>query len=248
MIVELVVLLVLVVAAICLQTIPITAVYTYPDSVAMDAPTRVETIPIWALFLLLLLVSAVFSLAIWDRSSFAVRLFLRVVGALVTTVSVTSILCSVVHIVIATPRPDSIAQCGTVNVSYHHCSQVLSGMRLASQFQSFPAAESAELMAAAVMLTVVVDILLTEAAPLVLVFKPLVIACPILGDALLLASGCYHITDVVAGSLLGFLVAHIGRNSLVCDLQRLLGKAKNGMDVSMSLSVHLKDSIEQVAV
>jgi hypothetical protein len=240
---EWVVLSALVVTAICLQTIPITPIYDYPDSVAMDAPRREEVAPGWAIFLILLVVSAVFSLGIWDRATVPLPQFLQVIGALIAALSISSILCSAVHILVATPRPDSIAQCGTVNVSYQHCAQVLSRSRLASQFRSFPAWESAAAMATAVMLTVVVDVLLTDATPFVLIFKSLVIACPILMDALLLATGCYRIPDVVAGALLGFLVAYVGAQSLMCQLQNSSKQTSRPTESLLSLSHGLVDSV-----
>jgi len=203
------------VVAVCLQAIPITPLYYYQETLAIDVPKREEFIPSWAFFLIVVIVGVFLSYSIWNKSAVPFPRFLSCILAFVGAVSIASAFCSIFHVVLGTPRPDSIAQCRTVNVSYAECSKVLSKSELARQFQSFPSLESTVSMAAAAMLTNFIDLLVPIQTSLIVIFKGIVIGASVFLDALLLATGCYRFADIIAGALIGFAVACIGADSVL---------------------------------
>jgi hypothetical protein len=141
----------LLVAAISLDAAPIAPVYFYPTSLPMSAPKRVPWLPLWSVLLLILLVCALITLAVWDRSALPPGPVLRLLVLLSGVVSSSSLICSGFHLLLGTPRPDSAAQCSTSHVTFAHCCEVLSPANAIRQFQSFPAIEAAILVSAVVM-------------------------------------------------------------------------------------------------
>jgi hypothetical protein len=228
----------LVAGAVTLQVIPIAPLYFYPTSLPMSTPKRIPSLPLWSIFVLILVVSALFTLAVWDR--FAVRrgAVLRLLVMLVGATASASVICSGFHLLLGTPRPDSRAQCTSSNVTFAQCSEVLSRADAIRQFQSFPASEAALLVSAAVMLSVVSRLLVAHSSAIAFVLTFLPAGAAVLGGAFLVATGAYSLMDVVGGGVTGFLCAYVGANSVLFAVKKApLSTALQGNTRTMYASI-----------
>jgi hypothetical protein len=194
-------------AALCLQALPITSAYQYPETLPMDAPKRPHSLANYAFFLLSILLAVVLPLTIWDFSLLPLQTLFRLLLVVIGTVSGASLICSGIHCVVGVPRPDSIAQCGTVNVSVAHCMQVLSKAQTTDQFRSFPAIEPAVLVSAAVTFSLLAGQLAPESTLAVLLLKGLPFGVATIASAYFVAIGAYRVVDVIAGAGIGALLA-----------------------------------------
>jgi hypothetical protein len=198
-------------ACVSLEVIPIAPVYLYPTSLPMSAPRRTQWLPLWSIFILLLVISAVFTLGVWNRYTLPLGSVLRLLVMLTGAVTIASIICSGFHVLLGTPRPDSSAQCSTSNVTFAHCSQVLSRADAVRQFQSFPASEAALFVLTGVMLSVVVGVFVPHSN---VILRYLPIEAAVLASAYLIVDGAYIVMDVVAGAAIGFLCAHLAAEAI----------------------------------
>jgi hypothetical protein len=226
------------VAAISLDVAPVVPVYFYPTSLPMSAPKRVPWLPLWSVLLLILFVSILMTLAVWDRNALPLGPVLRLLVLLSGVVSSSSLICSGFHLLLGTPRPDSAAQCSTSNVTFTHCCEVLSRADAIRQFQSFPAIEAAILVSAAVMLFIIGDVLVPHSNLIASILKFLPTAAAVLVAAYLIAAGAYRVMDIVAGAVTGFLCAYVAANSiLIAGIKRQLLPTRRGDAVPVYTSI-----------
>jgi hypothetical protein len=194
-----------------LQVVPIDPVYYYPESLPMDAPKRLESLPPFAWFLLALFFTVALPLAVWDTSVVAFASFVALLAPAIAAVSAASLACSAVHAVVGVPRPDSIAQCATANVSALHCGRVLSHRQAVDQFRSFPAIEAALSVSSAVTFSWVAEVLAGARGAALVCFMGVPVAASVAIVAFFLATGAYRAVDLVAGAAIGALMASLAR-------------------------------------
>jgi hypothetical protein len=223
----------LIATAICLNAVPITPFYYYPESLPMDAPKRQDVLPGYAFFLICLVLVPILNLALWSPKTLPPGAFLELLLVSVGTISVAAISCSAIQILVGVPRPDSIAQCGTPNVTASHCTQVLSTRQAVDQFRSFPAFEPAIALSATVLLCSTLEFLLSVSPVLFLIIKGVYFAVAVLLAAFFIAVGAYRPVDVIGGAGLGALVALAASGLLATP--RIPGKKENEASSELSL-------------
>lgn len=197
------------VIALILNLVYIEPLYFYPEKLACDAPRRNEFCQPWLFFVLIAIIPLAVLVLQHDfcGSTFNFSNFLYPLVYYLFTVSLVSIICSSIHILIGTPRPDSIEQCRSVNVSYYTCSTALSKKQAVSQFHSFPSIESAIAMASAVILGNFFRSTnsLTELLSVTVKSIPYIWALMI--GSFSIALSMYRVSDVLAGFLIGYIVS-----------------------------------------
>lgn len=198
------------VIALILNLVYIKPLYFYPETLPSDAPRRNEFCQTWLFFVLVAIVPLLIIVLQHDfcRNDFSVSKLLYPLIYYLFTVSLVSIICSSIHILIGTPRPDSVEQCRTVNVSYWTCSTVLSKSQVIAQFHSFPSLEAAVAMASAVFLGnyfAPTGNCFSELISIAVRSIPYLWAMMI--GSLSIALSMYRISDVLAGYLIGFVIA-----------------------------------------
>ena len=217
------------IAALALQIIPIDPTYLFPGKLSCDFPKRSESLPVWGFFLVVCLVPTACLFFLYDKSikySVGLKGFLPLVTHFLFSVSAASVLCSVVHIIMGTPRPDSAEMCNNVNVTYVQCASVLTKSQLVKQYQSFPSLEAAVSMAAAVGFARIVGMFLNGSTIWVLIrCAPLVWAIAV--SPVLVATGCYRLEDVIGGSVLGFICSWCVTAGLAFDRRDIITEEKS---------------------
>lgn len=197
------------IVALVLNLVYIEPLYFYPEKLPSDAPRRNEFCQPWLFFILV----AIIPLAIlafqhnFYGTTFTISNFLYPLVYYLFTVSLVSLICSSIHILIGTPRPDSVEQCRTVNVSYWACSAALSKSQVVSQFHSFPSIESAIAMASAVILGNFFQSPNTVSELLTVTIRSIPYIWALMIGSFSIALSMYRITDVLAGFLIGYIVA-----------------------------------------
>ena len=221
-IVDFIVAILVLIAAISVQFLTVPPIFVFPESLPLDAPKRSDFVETWIFTLVVAvvpaLIIALYSDLIVKERSF--QNYAYPVLYYLTAVSVASLLCSGVHFLLGTPRPDSIAQCRTVNVTYWACSLALSKPRLASQFRSFPSTEAAVSMAAAVMINSLLVSPQTRFSELVpIIAKSIPLCWAVMIGAFCVALSMYRIYDIVAGYFIGYVVASWAANAYHVESQ-----------------------------
>ena len=189
--------------ALALNLVYIEPLYFYPEKLPSDAPRRNEFCQPWLFFVLVALVPLAVIVLQYDFhcSNFSISNFLYPLAYYLFTVSLVSIICSSIHILIGTPRPDSVEQCRSINVSYWTCSRVLSKSQVVSQFHSFPSLESA----------ILGNFFATSNNSLSELISVTIRSIPYLWALMIgsfsIALSMYRIADVLAGFLIGFIVS-----------------------------------------
>ncbi|KAH0790706.1 PAP2 superfamily protein [Histomonas meleagridis] len=195
---------------------PIEPKYIYQETLYMSAPKRRELIPSYGLLAIIIIVPIILLLIVWLyllKGSQSIKWYFEAISYLVITVSLAGLLCSCIHLLIGTPRPDSIVQCGTVNVTYAVCSQVLSKYQTSQQFKSFPSFEAAICMAAAVSLLTFFEMPSTFSPFVEMIIKMIPMTWALLVSTIEIAMSCYRIQDTIAGAFIGFIVGMITSNA-----------------------------------
>lgn len=227
------------VAAIILQTISYEPKYLYPGTPAMDFPKRSESMPSYFVFILVTVLVVVVLMTLDD-----IRLpnkygFLACVACQLSVgISLASLVCSICHIIVGTPRPDSIAMCNSETVNREQCATVLTGRELTKQYQSFPAIEAAVVMAGAAAVAQVIEIF-NNGNLLFIIFKGIAVVWAVFYDAVLVGSACYRIEDVVAGSLVGFIAAWLTFGPIDAMFGFMTNKRDEHTDVSTGASFRI---------
>ncbi|OHT12163.1 PAP2 superfamily protein [Tritrichomonas foetus] len=196
--------------AIALQLIPIEPMYFYPETLPLDAPIRNEICKPWLFFVLVIVIPIIAIILYSDYLSKDGSYLNYIYPALyyATAVSLTAIVCSSIHILLGTPRPDSQSMCRTVNVSYWACSLVLDKSELVDQYHSFPSMEAAVSVAAALMINaffILPQNGFSELVPVIAKSIPLLWALMV--GAYCISLSMYRIQDVISGYLIGYIVA-----------------------------------------
>lgn len=196
--------------ALVLNLIHVDPLYIYPETLPSDAPRRNEFCQVWLFFVLIAVIPLAIIVLQYDfrRPDFTISNLLYPLIYYLFTVSLVSIICSSVHLLIGTPRPDSVEQCRTVNVSYWTCSTVLSKSQLVSQFHSFPSIEAALAMASAVFLGNLFASYGNSFSELLsITVRSIPYLWAVMVGSLSIALSMYRISDVLAGFLIGFIIA-----------------------------------------
>ena len=197
--------------ALALQLIPIDPTYVYPGALSYDFPKRTEPLAPWVLLLVVTIVPAAFLILLYDtslRTTLPLASFLPLVLHFVFSVALGSLLCSAFHLVIGTPRPDSAAMCNNVNVTFAQCESALTHSQLVKQYRSFPAVETAVVVAAAMSFARLAELFITGSV-IATIFRCLPALASVWLSAVLVATGCYRLVDVTAGALVGAFAAFV---------------------------------------
>lgn len=236
---SLIVAVVMFVAAIIFQSVSYEPKYLHPGTLAMDAPKRSQAMAPWLVFVLVNVLVIVLLMTLDDIRLPNKYAFLAGVSChLSLGISLASLVCSIFHMILGTPRPDSIAMCNSETVNLERCATVLTGYELTKQYQSFPAIEAAVVMAGAAAVAQVLEIFSTGNL-LFTIFKSVVVVWAIFYDAILVGSACYRIEDVVAGSLIGFVCAWLTFGSIDAMFGFMTNRRDEHTDVSTGASFRI---------
>ena len=195
------------VVSLFLQFIPIEPLYFYNEMGSMNAPKRTEWISIQG-FYALIFIFPVIVLSIMYISLVKIpslSRFLQMISLLIFSVSFSSIICSIIHMFIGTPRIDSVEQCRNKDISFKVCREVLTKFETVQQFNSFPAVEPAMAMTVAIIFIFFIEM------PHGFSFVEMILKFALITWGLLIASiytenSSYRIQDVIAGVFIGFIV------------------------------------------
>lgn len=220
-VVDFILALVFFVISLFLQFVPIEPLYFYHETTNLDAPMRTEWLSIKQ-FYAMIIILPILVLALMYFTLFRgkpISRFFRMVCLAIFSVSTSSIICSIIHIIVGTPRIDSIEMCRTKNVSFSVCREVLTKFETVQQFNSFPAVEPAMAMTIAVIFMCIVEL------PPGFGFVEMILKFILVTWGLLIASvgvvnSSYRIHDVVAGIFIGFIVGVVSIFTYRRDLER----------------------------
>lgn len=216
--------------------------FSFPDdyeafiSSDINNPLRTSTVPYPYLCSITFGVGAIATLALWMMHQPKLN-SIRVLASYYFSITFTIFISCGIKRLVGRPRPDTLTLCGG-DGSYKSCKQVLSKVSLSDQFQSFPSGHAAESMACAMF----ISLLLNEIWNFNNMFGALLKFSPICLSLFVGVSRiwdrAHHVEDVVAGFLIGGIIAYYTFSSMIKGIKEENNKKDDPLknDTSASTS------------
>lgn len=202
----------------------------------INNPLKTSTVPYPYLCSITFGVGSFITLAIWlihKPSTTAIR----VVASYYFSITFTILISCGIKRLVGRPRPDTLTLCGG-DGSYQTCKQVLSKGTLSDQFQSFPSGHAAESMACAMFISLLLNEIWNMNNMFGAMFKFSPICLSLFVGISRIWDRAHHVEDVVAGFLIGGLIAYFSFSSLIKGIKEEEDPNGNplGNDTSASTS------------
>ena len=198
----------------------------------INYPLKTETISYNILVIFMYILGGFIVLGLWllFRRDFTIS---KLLSSYYCSITFTLFVSSVIKKIVGRPRPDTIALCGG-DGSYQQCATVLTSQLLADQFKSFPSGHSAESMASAIFISLLLSELWSSGSMFSAIMKIVPIFWSIFIGISRIWDHAHHIDDVLAGYLLGALIGSIVFHTFKVGMEIGQRKNNNTTDVSAS--------------
>ena len=177
----------------------------------IDQKLKSDLVPYYVSCIFTYCVGVIIIFILWVIERIDISIF-RKLSSYLFAISFTSFVVSIIKRLVERPRPDTLAACNANHASV--CSLFLADHELYSQFTSFPCRSAAETAACATFLSYYLFDIWASDWMYSALFKLIPIAWAFFMGAIEIATRRANPDDVVAGQMLGAIIAHFAYQNM----------------------------------